>query len=122
MRPKQSSSTTRTCRQSRRCAMQSRRVLRRQRGAVIIAGATGSTTLVFLTAGAALALGLGGYLFTTGAITLGTVYLIFSYTELLRRPVEQRRGLCMVRRRRFRGQHGGHHEAIKQTGIAGAQI
>ena len=32
---------------------------------------------------------MGGYLFAAGAITLGTVYLIFSYTELLRRPIEQ---------------------------------
>ena len=36
-----------------------------------------------------LALGIGGYLFLQGAITLGTVYLFFTYTDLLRRPIEQ---------------------------------
>ncbi len=73
----------------RRLQEQSRTVLRRQRLAGIVGTTTGNTTMVFLTAGAALALGLGGWLFTTGAISLGTVYLIFSYTELLRRPIEQ---------------------------------
>ncbi len=38
--------------------------------------------------GYGLALGLGAYLYYTGAITIGTVYLFFQYTELLRRPLE----------------------------------
>src|SRR5207248_2868727 len=37
----------------------------------------------------ATALGVGGYLFLAGAITLGSVYLIFAYTQVLLRPVEQ---------------------------------
>jgi ABC-type multidrug transport system fused ATPase/permease subunit len=73
----------------RRLQEHSLTVLRKQRWAGVVGIATGNTTMLFLTAGAALALGLGGYLFTSGAITLGTVYLIFSYTELLRRPIEQ---------------------------------
>lgn len=39
--------------------------------------------------GDALALGLGVYLFHAGTITLGTVYLFFQYTEILRDPLEQ---------------------------------
>ena len=39
--------------------------------------------------GYTLALGLGAYLYGAGAITIGTVYLFFQYTELLRRPLEQ---------------------------------
>ena len=38
--------------------------------------------------GYALALGMGAYLYQAGAITIGTVYLFFQYTELLRRPLE----------------------------------
>ncbi len=33
--------------------------------------------------------GSGAYLFSVGAITLGTVYLFFQYTEMLRAPLEQ---------------------------------
>jgi ABC-type multidrug transport system fused ATPase/permease subunit len=73
----------------RRLQEQSRTVLHKQRLAAIVGSTSGNITIVFLTAGAALALGVGGYLFTLGAISLGTVYLIFSYTELLRRPIEQ---------------------------------
>ncbi len=67
----------------------SRHLLQRQRAAAVVGSATGLSTTVFLTLGTALALGVGAYRFTAGAITLGTVYVIFSYTELLRRPVEQ---------------------------------
>ena len=31
---------------------------------------------------------MGAYLYHAGAITIGTVYLFFQYTELLRRPLE----------------------------------
>ena len=39
--------------------------------------------------GYALGLALGAYLYRAGAITIGTVYLIFQFTEMLRRPLEQ---------------------------------
>jgi ATP-binding cassette subfamily B protein len=39
--------------------------------------------------GTILAVGLGTYLFLLGAITLGTVYLFYQYTEMLRNPIEQ---------------------------------
>ncbi len=47
------------------------------------------TTLLLFAAGNALAFGLGAYLYQAGAITIGTAYIIFYYTELLRRPIEQ---------------------------------
>ncbi|HUH07540.1 MAG TPA: ABC transporter ATP-binding protein [Egibacteraceae bacterium] len=36
-----------------------------------------------------MALGLGGNLFLAGAITLGTAFLFFQYTDMLRTPIEQ---------------------------------
>lgn len=39
--------------------------------------------------GNAIALSLGAYLWSQGAIAIGTVYLIFHYTNLLRQPMEQ---------------------------------
>ncbi len=48
-----------------------------------------ATTAGLLAVGNALAFGMGAYLFRRGIITLGTVYLFFHYTEMLRRPLEQ---------------------------------
>jgi ATP-binding cassette subfamily B protein len=42
-----------------------------------------------LAVGMSTAFGISAYLVTTHAITLGTAYMIFYYTEQLRRPVEQ---------------------------------
>lgn len=47
------------------------------------------TTLAVFAVGHATALGLGAALWRAGAITVGTVYMIFYYTELLRRPIER---------------------------------
>lgn len=47
------------------------------------------TTLLLFAGGNALAFVLGAYLYRAGAITIGTVYIIFYYTELLRQPIEQ---------------------------------
>jgi len=48
------------------------------------------TSSVFIFAlGTMISFGVGGYLWQKGIITLGTVYLIFNYTELIRRPLEQ---------------------------------
>lgn len=47
------------------------------------------TTLFLFACGNALALALGAYLWSTKAITIGTVYLIFYYTNLLNEPMEQ---------------------------------
>ncbi|MGE5654810.1 MAG: ABC transporter ATP-binding protein [Bacillota bacterium] len=48
-----------------------------------------SATIVTFTLGNATAFGLSAYLWQRGLITIGTVYLIVNYTELLRRPIEQ---------------------------------
>src|SRR5262245_19417587 len=50
-----------------------------------------ATTLGIFAVGNALAFGIGGYLWASGELTIGTVYLIFYYTELLRQPIEQLR-------------------------------
>jgi ATP-binding cassette subfamily B protein len=50
-----------------------------------------SATMLTFAIGSAIAFGVGGSLLLAGAITLGTVYLLFHYTELLRRPIEQLR-------------------------------
>jgi len=46
-------------------------------------------TILTFTLANAIAFGLCWYLWRTRAITIGTVYLIVNYTELLRRPIEQ---------------------------------
>ncbi|WP_125000620.1 ABC transporter ATP-binding protein [Clostridium tagluense] len=48
-----------------------------------------SATFIIFALGNVMAFGLSAYLWKKGLITIGTVYLIFSYTELLRRPIEQ---------------------------------
>src|SRR5262245_47879703 len=47
------------------------------------------TTLFVFALGNAVAFAVGDYLHPAGAITIGTFYIIFYYTELLRRPIEQ---------------------------------
>jgi ABC-type multidrug transport system fused ATPase/permease subunit len=60
-----------------------------RRGASVGTSAIYSATIVTFAAGTATAFAVGGSLWLAGAITLGTVYLLFYYTELLRRPIEQ---------------------------------
>src|SRR5438128_4445657 len=48
-----------------------------------------ATPAGLLAVGNAIAFGMGAYLLRQGVITLGTVYLFFHYTEMLRRPLEQ---------------------------------
>lgn len=62
-----------------------------RRAAVLRFTIVGSTTILTFAAGHGLAFAVGAYLWSSGAITLGTVYLLFHYTELLRRPIEQLR-------------------------------
>jgi ABC-type multidrug transport system fused ATPase/permease subunit len=73
----------------RRFYERARELFRRQLRAVLMAtGAFGLANVLF-SLGVILALGLGAYLFQTGLITIGVVYLIFRYTELLTRPIQQ---------------------------------
>ncbi|WP_020618453.1 ABC transporter ATP-binding protein [Paenibacillus daejeonensis] len=48
-----------------------------------------NTTILVFALGNAMAFGISAYLYTSGSITLGTVYLIFHYTELLSKPIEK---------------------------------
>ncbi|MBO7748598.1 ABC transporter ATP-binding protein [Paenibacillus sp. MWE-103] len=48
-----------------------------------------NTTIVVFTLGNAMAFAISAYLWKTDAISLGTVYLIFFYTELLAKPIEK---------------------------------
>jgi ABC-type multidrug transport system fused ATPase/permease subunit len=50
-----------------------------------------SMTVLIFAIGNAVSFGVGAYLWSLGAITLGTVYLLFHYTDMLRRPIEQLR-------------------------------
>ena len=72
----------------RQLAERSRALLRKQRLAGMVGSATGGVGILLFTVGTAIALGLGAYLYQAHALTLGTVYLIFSYTDLIRRPIE----------------------------------
>ncbi|AFH61868.2 ABC transporter ATP-binding protein [Paenibacillus caseinilyticus] len=47
------------------------------------------TTLIVFTIGSAVAFAISYSLWKQGAITLGTVYMIFYYTELMAKPIEQ---------------------------------
>jgi len=49
----------------------------------------GATTQGLFALGTAVAFALSAMLFKSGTLTIGTVYLIFQYTELLRQPTEQ---------------------------------
>jgi ATP-binding cassette subfamily B protein len=48
-----------------------------------------STNIVVFAIGTALVYWLGSRLFGDGALTIGSVYLVFSYTELLRQPLDR---------------------------------
>ncbi len=47
------------------------------------------TTVTLFTVGNALALGIGAYLWRQKAISIGTVYILFHYTNLLQEPIEK---------------------------------
>lgn len=60
-----------------------------ERRAFLLGSTSWIAAVALFTAGNLLALGMGAWLFQGGAITLGTVYLVFHYTEMLRHPIEQ---------------------------------
>ncbi|MGH2449984.1 MAG: ABC transporter ATP-binding protein [Candidatus Limnocylindria bacterium] len=65
--------------------------LHARRAAMLSVAVITSTTILAFAIGTALSFGVGTYLWSAGAISLGTVYLLFHYTQLLRRPLEQLR-------------------------------
>ncbi len=62
-----------------------------RRKAIVGGAIIWSSTLIAVALGNALAFAVGGYLWLGGTITLGTVFLLFQYTDMLRRPIEQLR-------------------------------
>ncbi len=67
----------------------SRSVLNKNVRAALVSLTAWTTTIFLFSVGTAVALALGVYLFRAGTISIGTVYLIFGYTTLLNRPVDQ---------------------------------
>ena len=64
----------------------------RARKASIVKGSLiWTSTIAMFAVGNGVAFATGGYLWVTGAATVGTVYLLFHYIELLRRPIDQLR-------------------------------
>lgn len=75
----------------RRCAVQMRSWLAAMRRAQLLGYALVASSEGLFAIGMILALAVSAALFGSGAFTIGTVYLIFQYTEMLRRPTEQLR-------------------------------
>ena len=69
------------------------RLLRRwqvaNRNAEFVSYLTGSTLLLLFIIGSALTLGLGAYLWSISVVTVGTVYLMFTYTDYLVEPLSE---------------------------------
>ncbi|HZO29237.1 MAG TPA: ABC transporter ATP-binding protein [Chloroflexota bacterium] len=72
----------------RRLLERSRNLLWRQTVAHIASWGTFQIASLLMHLGTVLALGIAAYLFMAGELTIGTVYLVFAYSESLRRPVE----------------------------------
>jgi ABC-type multidrug transport system fused ATPase/permease subunit len=73
----------------RRCAEVMRSWLAVTRKAGICGYAMGATSQGLFALGTAVALALSAMLYKAGTLTIGTVYLVFQYTEMLRWPAEQ---------------------------------
>lgn len=57
--------------------------------AIVISRVTGVTTLFLFVCGSVLATLLGAYLWSIHLATVGTVYLLFAYTDMLSQPIQQ---------------------------------
>jgi ABC-type multidrug transport system fused ATPase/permease subunit len=80
-------------------ALHHRAVYGARRAAALRSTIVWSSTIATFALGNGMAFGVGGYLWVTSAVTIGTVYLLFHYVELLRRPIEQfRRELEEIQR------------------------
>lgn len=73
----------------RRLLVQMRELLRKERSARFVGTVMGNTLNVAFVLVTAAAFILGAALYHAGTITLGTAYLIFNYTQLLRSPIDQ---------------------------------
>jgi ATP-binding cassette subfamily B protein len=66
-----------------------RELLRRSLKAGLMINILFNTTFLLFTLGNAAAFTVGAWLFQAGAITIGSVYIIFYYTNMLERPIQQ---------------------------------
>ncbi|MBA3944730.1 MAG: ABC transporter ATP-binding protein, partial [Herpetosiphonaceae bacterium] len=73
----------------RRFFERSREILVRGRASSLMNILIWAMTISVFALGYALALALGAYLFMRHEVTLGTVFLFFQYTQMLRQPLEQ---------------------------------
>jgi ATP-binding cassette, subfamily B, bacterial len=74
------------------CRAQHHRDWYRSRKASIVKGSLiWTSTMATFAFGSGVAFATGGYLWATGVVTIGTVYLLFHYIELLRKPIDQLR-------------------------------
>ncbi len=67
----------------------SRDLLHKQQSANLVSGLTLSSSWVLFAIGTAVSLGVGAILFHDGTVSLGTVFVIFQYTQILAQPVEE---------------------------------
>ncbi len=72
----------------RRLLQRSRALLWRQTVAHVASWGTFQVASLLMHLGTVVALGIATHLFLAGDLTIGTVYLVFAYSESLRRPVE----------------------------------
>jgi ATP-binding cassette subfamily B protein len=63
-------------------------LLHTERRARAVGAVTYNIGVIMLAIGSALAIGLGIWLMQRGEATIGTIYLLFAYTELLQRPID----------------------------------
>ncbi len=63
--------------------------MRKRLRAAVLGTATGSSSFLMFALGTAISLGIGAWLYRDGAISIGTVYLIYQYANVLSRPIEQ---------------------------------
>jgi ABC-type multidrug transport system fused ATPase/permease subunit len=66
-----------------------REVFFKGRRGIMMGSAISMITMGLFALGYALALGLGGFLYLRGAVTIGTVYLFYDYVFLLYQPIQQ---------------------------------
>ena len=72
---------------------------RARRASIVKGSLIWTSTIAMFAVGNGVAFATGGYLWVTGAATVGTVYLLFHYIELLRRPIDQlRREIELIQR------------------------